>query len=145
MEDNPIYPNDQLGGVSVSNSFLTVGALASEYGGEMVSSFSNYGKENVDVFAPGSDVWSCKPNNEYDFASGTSMAAPAVSGVAGLVRSYYPQLSTAEVKMILMNSGLPIKKTVVVGEDGSAVPFSSISKSGSMVNAYNALVLASKK
>jgi subtilisin family serine protease len=145
LEDNPIYPNDQLGGVSVSNSFLTVGALASEYGGEMVSSFSNYGKENVDVFAPGSDVWSCKPNNEYDFASGTSMAAPAVSGVAALARSYYPKLTAAEVKMILMNSGLPIKKTVVVGEDGNAVPFSSISKSGSMVNAYNALVLASKK
>jgi len=111
----------------------------------MVSSFSNYGKENVDVFAPGSDIWSCNPNNEYEFASGTSMAAPAVSGVAALVRSYYPKLTAAEVKTILMNSGLPIKKSVVVGESGEAVLFSSISQSGGMVNAYNAIVLASKK
>ena len=53
------------------------------------------------------------------------MAAPAVSGVAALVRSYYPKLTAAEVKTILMNSGLPIKKSVVVGESGEAVLFSS--------------------
>ena len=145
LNENPVYPNDQLDGVTISNTFLTVGALAPEYGGEMVSSFSNYGKENVDVFAPGSDIWSCNPNNKYEFASGTSMAAPAVSGVAALVRSYYPKLTAAEVKTILMNSGLPIKKSVVVGESGEAVLFSSISQSGGMVNAYNAIVLASKK
>lgn len=146
LTDNPIYPNDVLdGGLEISNSFLTVGALDPEYGGEMISSFSNYGKKNVDVFAPGSDVWSCEPNNKYGFASGTSMAAPAVSGIAALIRSYYPKLSAADVKKIIMCSGLPIKKSVVVGEKKEVVSFSSTSKSGTMVNAYNALYLASKK
>lgn len=146
LAEDPIYPNDQLdGGVELSNTFLTVGALAPKYGGEMVSVFSNYGKINVDVFAPGSDIWSCEPNNKYGFASGTSMAAPAVSGVAALIRSYYPKLSAAEVKSIIMNSGIPSNKPVVVGEKREAATFASLSKSGTMVNAYNALVLASKK
>jgi subtilisin family serine protease len=146
LAEDPIYPNDQtIGGDEISNTFLTVGALSHRYGGEMVSSFSNYGKINVDVFAPGSDIWSCKPNNTYEFASGTSMAAPAVSGVAALIRSYYPHLSAAEVKTLLMNSGMPVKKQVVVGEKDSAVSFDSLCKSGAIVNAYNALVLASKK
>ena len=83
------------------------------------------------------------PNNEYDFQGGTSMAAPAVAGVAALVRSFYPKLSASQVNAILLNSGLTTKsKVVVAGDTSMAMDFQKISKSGKMVNAYNALIMA---
>ncbi|NND10379.1 MAG: peptidase S8, partial [Flavobacteriaceae bacterium] len=67
------------------------------------------------------------------------------AGVAALIRSYYPKLSAAQVKQVIVNSGLPLKPSVVVGGDPSNVkPFSELSKSGKAVNAYNALVMASQ-
>ncbi|PRX56880.1 S8 family serine peptidase [Flagellimonas meridianipacifica] len=142
--DNPNYPNDhKFSGSEISNNVITVGALTSKYGSEMVAGFSNYGSQNVDVFAPGAEIYSTLPNNSYDFQGGTSMAAPAVAGIAALIRSYYPQLSAAQVKQVLMHSGLTTKTSVIVSGDASkATTFSSISKSGKMVNAYNALLLA---
>jgi subtilisin family serine protease len=71
------------------------------------------------------------------------MASPLVAGVAALVLSQYPKLSAAELKQILMNSGLPIVKKVSLGDD-TVMPFSELSKSGRLVNAYNALIMASK-
>ena len=83
--------------------------------------------------------------NEYDYNSGTSMAAPAVAGVAALIRSQYPKLKAAEVKKIIMQSGLTTKTSVVVaGEASKATEFSKLTKSGKMVNAYSALILASQ-
>ncbi|MEM8848367.1 MAG: S8 family peptidase [Bacteroidota bacterium] len=142
--ENPNYPNDhKYEGSEISNNVITVGALTSKYGSEMVAGFSNYGAQNVDVFAPGAKVYSTMPNNSYDFQGGTSMAAPAVAGIAALVRSYYPQLSASQVKQVLMQSGLSTKTSVIVSGDASkATTFNSISKSGKMVNAYNALLMA---
>lgn len=142
-----IYPNDQVdNGPEVADSFITVGALEPKYGANVVAGFSNYGKLNVDVFAPGAKVYSTTPENEYDTKGGTSMAAPAVAGVAALIRSYYPRLTASEVKHILMDSGLALKTQVVTGGDTNNVkPFVDLTKSGKMVNAYNALILASQK
>ncbi len=139
------YPTDVEGTSEIADNFITVGALNYKYGGELVANFSNYGKENVDVFAPGVKIWSTYPNNEYEYSQGTSMAAPAVSGVAALIRSYYPTLKAAQIKKILMNSGLPVKTNVIIGGDNNTTgSFSSLSQSGKMVNAYNALILAEK-
>jgi len=139
------FPNDAIGiGPEIADNFITVGSLTENYGSDMVSSFSNYGKVNVDVFAPGSDVYSTMPENEYDLNSGTSMAAPNVAGVAALIRSQYPSLTAAQVKKILMDSGLPIKAKVTVGDKKEAKTLSEISKSGRIVNAYNALIMASQ-
>ncbi|MCK0189718.1 S8 family peptidase [Arenibacter sp. F20364] len=142
--NNPNFPNDQINnGPEMADNVITVGALTSKYGSEMVATFSNYGIINVDVFAPGDDIYSTMPNDEYDFQGGTSMAAPAVAGVAALVRSYYPKLTASQVKAILLNSGLTTKSKVVVSGDTSmAMDFQKISKSGKMVNAYNALIMA---
>ncbi|MEG3656167.1 S8 family peptidase [Arenibacter palladensis] len=142
--NNPNFPNDQINnGPEIADNVITVGALTSKYGSEMVASFSNYGLINVDVFAPGDDIYSTMPNNEYDFQGGTSMAAPAVAGVAALIRSFYPKLTASQVKAILLNSGLTTKSKVVVDGDASkAMDFQKISKSGKMVNAYNALIMA---
>jgi subtilisin family serine protease len=111
----------------------------------MVSGFSNYGKKNVDIFAPGSEIFSTMPENEYDFKGGTSMAAPGVAGIAALIRSQYPKLSAAQVKQVILDSGLPLKTKVVVGGDSSNVQdFEALSKSGRIANAYNALIFASR-
>ncbi|WP_343488350.1 S8 family peptidase [Allomuricauda sp. d1] len=143
-QSNPNYPNDhRFGSNEIADNLITVGALTSNYGSEMVATFSNYGKNNVDVFAPGDDIYSTMPNNAYDFNGGTSMAAPAVAGIAALIRSYYPNLTAPEVKHILMQSGLKSKASVVVsGDPNKSKSFSEISKSGKMVNAYNALLMA---
>ena len=142
--ENPNYPNDhKFGNTEFVDNVITVGALASSYGSEMVATFSNYGKQNVDVFAPGDKIYSTMPNNDYEFQGGTSMAAPAVAGVAALIRSYYPNLSAPQIKNIIMQSGLKTKASVIVaGDETKATTFDKISKSGKMVNAYNALILA---
>lgn len=146
LDEKDVYPNDAVGvGPEVSNTFISVGSLEPKYGSGMISGFSNYGKVNVDVFAPGSQIYSTVPENEYENNSGTSMAAPAVAGVAALIRSYYPKLTAAQVKQILMDSGLAVKTKVIVGGDtGKIKPFADLTKSGKMVNAYNALIMASK-
>ena len=146
LDEENVYPNDAIGtGTEVSDTFITVGALEPKYGSSVVAGFSNYGKINVDVFAPGAKIYSTVPENEYDTKGGTSMAAPAVAGVAALIRSYYPKLSAAQVKQIIMNSGLALKSKVIVGGDTNNIkPFADLSKSGKIVNAYNALILASK-
>ena len=141
---NPNFPNDQKNnGPEFADNVLTVGALDPKYGSEMVASYSNYGAINVDVFAPGTDIYSTVPNNKYEFMPGTSMAAPAVSGVAALIRSQYPKLSAIQVKRIIMESGLTTKAAVVLGGDAANNgTLDEISTSGKIVNAYNALLMA---
>jgi len=140
----PNFPNDAVNnGPEIADNVITVGALAPKYGSEMLASFSNYGDINVDVFAPGDDIYSTLPNNKYDFQGGTSMAAPGVAGVAALIRSQYPKLSASQVKKIIMKSGLPIKAKVILGgEAGKTATLEEVSTSGKIVNAYNALIMA---
>jgi subtilisin family serine protease len=139
------YPNDAIGtGQEVSDNLITVGALEPRYGANMIADYSNFGKENVDVFAPGNDIYSSTPENEYESQNGTSMAAPNVSGVAALIRSQYPNLTAPEVKKILMESGLAIKTKVTIGKTGAIRTLPEISKSGKIVNAYNALIMAAQ-
>jgi len=146
LDDIQVYPNDQEGtGLEIGDTFITIGALNTAYGGDMVATFSNYGVSNVDLFAPGVKIWSTTPLNTYEFLQGTSMAAPGVAGVAAVIRSQYPKLSAKQVKHVLMSSGLSSKTPVVLGgDDSNQAPFDSVSKSGKMVNLYNALIMASK-
>jgi len=143
-DENNYFPNDQIdNGTEVANNFVKVGSNGTKYGSTLAASYSNYGKNTVDVFAPGSQIYSTYPKNNYEFASGTSMASPLVAGVAALIFSQYPNLSAVQVKQILMTSGIAINKKVSL-ESGVVVPFSELSKSGRIVNVYNALLMASK-
>lgn len=147
LDDTAVYPNDQTpeNPSEIAGNVLTVGALNYTYGSKLVASFSNYGKSSVDVFAPGTEIWSTTPNNEYEFLQGTSMAAPAVSGVAAIIRSFYPGLSASQVKQVIMESGLSSNATVILGGDPSNTKkFGELSRSGKMVNLYNALIMADK-
>ena len=135
----------------ISDNVLTVGAMLYHYDERLPANFSNYGKMNVDVFAPGVEIYATVPKDKYKAMSGTSMAAPSAAGVAALVRSYYPQLSASQVKHILMNSGIKVDFNVIKpgsksreNPSGEKVPFSDLSVSGRIVNAYNALKMADK-
>ena len=150
MDVEKTYPNDSRDLVTeISDNVLTVGAMSANYAENLPASFSNYGKINVDVFAPGVQIYSTIPEGGYAKFSGTSMAAPSTAGVAALLRSYYPKLSASQVKHILMNSGTMINFDVIKPGSmsrekptGEKVSFSELSVSGRVVNAYNALKMA---
>lgn len=144
------YPTDSKDMLTeFTDNVITIGASSLHYDENLPASFSNYGKLNVDVFAPGVDIYATIPNNKYEALSGTSMAAPSAAGVAALIRAYYPNLSAKEVKSILMNSGVKINFKVIqpgsktkTNPKGKKVPFSDLCVSGKIINAYNALKLA---
>jgi subtilisin family serine protease len=146
IDYNDNFPNDSDDKITeFADNMITVGALNFENGNKLVARFSNIGKINVDVFAPGVKIYATTPKNTYSFLQGTSMAAPNVAGVAALIRSYYPKLTAKQVKHILMDSGVAIESEVIVGgKPADTRPFSALSKSGKIVNAYNALQMAEK-
>lgn len=87
------------------NNMIVVGSHTSS--GDR-SDFSNYGSKSVDIFAPGSSIYSTVPNKTYEYYNGTSMAAPFVTGVAALMLSINPDLSAKELKASIMgNAKIP--------------------------------------
>ena len=139
------FVTDEVNGEEIVSNFLTVGAVGSSYDSEQVASFSNFGSTNVDVFAPGHEIWSSVPHGSYEFYSGTSMAAPNASAVAAAVRSFFPKLKAHQVKKVLMDSGIPLFPSVKNPSSGEQVEAKTLSKSGKMVNLFNALIYASNK
>lgn len=125
-----------------ATNFITVGWSRSKFDYRLAHPYSDYGAKNVDIFAPGSDIFSTVPDNSYDFKSGSSMATPMVSGVAALLLSYFPTLTSAQVRDIILKSSF--KPETIVNKPGTKieVPFRSLSASGGIVNAYNAVKLA---
>ena len=150
IDSRASYPTDTKDRITeFADNVITIGASSLSYDKNLPASFSNYGKINVDVFAPGVDIYSSVPNDKYEALSGTSMAAPSTAGVAALIRGYYPNLTAKEVKEILMNSGVKINFDVIKpgsqsedSPEGELIPFAELSVSGRIVNAYNALQLA---
>lgn len=136
----PVYKSD---GKRASN-WITVGASGDPQLGGLAASFSNYGKKEVDVFAPGVKIYSTIPGgNTYGEAQGTSMASPVVAGVAALVLEYYPNLSAEQVKYVIEKSSVkPDVKVKVPGGD-TEVDMSDLSTTGGVLNAYEAVKLAS--
>ena len=139
------FPNDKfakkgLFGSKTAKNWIEVGALNWQDGENMTANFSNYGKENVDLFAPGVDIYSTIPDGGYASFDGTSMASPVVAGVAAVIRSYYPDLTAEQVKDVLMSSTVMTKnaKANIPGTD-EAVPFTDLCVTGGVVNAYEAV------
>ncbi|MBL0685340.1 S8 family peptidase [Aquimarina mytili] len=147
-KEHNYYPNDiNTDGSEISDNFMMIGASSYTLNKRLIYYKTNHGKNNVDLFAPGYKVYTTLPNNKYRYSRGTSAATPIVSGIAALIRSHYPDLSASQVKEILMKSGISynIDVEIILDDDTKKmVPFSSLSKSGKVVNAYNALLLAEK-
>ncbi len=115
----PVYPAslpyDNI--ISVAN-ILFDGTLSKD---------SNYGAASVDIAAPGTYILSTIPDNSYGYMSGTSMAAPMVTGVAAMLYSYRTDISLADVKTIILNSSRKLDTL-----SGKVV-------SGGLLDAYSAL------
>ncbi|MEO8854352.1 MAG: S8 family serine peptidase, partial [Ginsengibacter sp.] len=143
-DSTAFYPNaDFLDSSGRAKNMITVGAISIDTGFALLLSYSNYGQKNVDVFAPGADIYSCIPGNKYEFKSGTSMATPVVAGVAALILEYYPNLNAEQVKDIIMKSVTSLKgKMVYKPGTKEKVDFSMLCVSGGVVNGYKALQLA---
>ena len=132
------------------NNLIYVGASTQTNDKNLIDEDSNYGKESVDIFAPGLDIPTTFLNNQYNISSGTSFSAPIVANVAALVWAHYPKLSAKKIKSILMKSGTLFDTQVNIpstedNEEGDSIPtamFSELSKSGKVLNAYNALIMA---
>jgi subtilisin family serine protease len=150
IDENHNYPSAKFNDNMVADNMITVGAsgdLSIKTG--MVAPFTNYGKTMVDVLSPGVKIYATVPTgNKYAYLDGTSMAAPVVSGIAALIRGYYPALTAVEVKKILMES---VDKSMTEQSfakpgttDDETMAMKELCVSGGIVNAYNALVLAEK-
>jgi cell wall-associated protease len=141
---NPNFKNSR----NHASNWITVGASSDPQAEEgfksYTASFSNYGKKEVDVFAPGTRIYSTLPGgNKYGNLDGTSMAAPVVTGVAALILEYFPNLTPEEVKYCIEKSATqPVGKAKKPGSD-ELVPLSELSVSGGILNAYGAVKLAS--
>jgi subtilisin family serine protease len=149
LDSTNVFPNANLAAFKKNaGSFITVGASSDTLitASSIAADFSNYGKQNVDLFAPGVKIYSTLPGgNVYGNQDGTSMAAPIVSGVAAILRTYYPSLTAKQVKTILEKTVFTPTATAPCLQPGNssiATPFGTLSKTGGIVNAYNAVVLA---
>lgn len=137
----PLYSNG-----SMAKNWLEIGASSWGNGKEFVADFSNYGKKTVDVFAPGTAIYATVPGNEYESLQGTSMATPVVSGIAAVLFSYFPELTVDDVRSIISESsrkfdGLKVNKPAT----GDETDFAQLSKTGGLVNAYEAVKLAEQR
>ncbi len=136
---NPFY----IDGKGRANNIITVGASGDKKNGGLTASFSNYGKKEVDVFAPGVNINSTIPGgNTYGPASGTSMACPVVAGIAALLLEYYPSLTAIQLKEAIEKSSTIPKEKVENPETKEKVNLSDISKTGGFANAYEAIKYA---
>ncbi|MEM1322033.1 MAG: S8 family peptidase [Bacteroidota bacterium] len=138
------YPNDLfkkkgLFKPKMAKNWIEVGALNWKGGENLAASFSNYGKEKVDIFAPGVAIYSTVVGNEYDSYPGTSMASPMVAGVAAVLRSYFPGLTAQQVKDIIMSSSAKQKMKVKQPGTKDMVEFSELSVTGGTLDAYQAV------
>ncbi|MBX9769096.1 MAG: S8 family serine peptidase [Bdellovibrionales bacterium] len=95
-ESEPFFP--------ASYPVAGIVSVGSSEGKGRLSSFSNFGRFDVDVVAPGSAIYSTYGENSYERLSGTSMASPMVAGVAGLMLARDPSLSLVQLRNGLLNA-----------------------------------------
>ncbi|MEY4586068.1 MAG: hypothetical protein RIT05_486 [Bacteroidota bacterium] len=138
------YPTSKFIDDKRASNWITVGASGDPVAGGITAGFSNYGKLEVDVFAPGVKIYSTVPGgNTYQFLQGTSMASPVVAGLAALLLEYFPTLSARQIKDVIERSAVPLSDSVRTPGTGKLTTLNNLSKTGGLVNAYEAVKLAS--
>ena len=85
------------------NNMIVVGSNTNDPNA-LKSSFSNYNKKMVDVFAPGSEIYSTVPDGKYEYLQGTSMASPVVAGASAVLLAYMPNLKPEQIIESLVNT-----------------------------------------
>lgn len=142
LDSTVLYPSPRFLNGQQAPNLVTVGATASKLNQRIVYWNSNYGQVAVDVFAPGVQIYSTMPGHRYANNTGTSMASPLVAGIAAVLKSYFPQLTSQDIKRIILQSAVPIYTTVYKPGTRQLVDFATLSKTGGIVNLYEAVKLA---
>ncbi len=140
--DNPIrFPSAELANGKRVNNVIRVGS--SSYSSKhLACNFTNYGQKQVTLFAPGDNLHYPTLNNKYKNGFGTSFSTPIVAGLVATLWSYYPQLTYKEIMNCVLT---PIKKIEIETNQPNSekiVRFSSLSKSGGIVNMYETFKFA---
>ena len=150
LDIKSVYPNAySTTFMDTAQNVITIGASSDEkINGSLLTDFSNFGTKTVDVLSPGNKIYSTLPGeNNHGYLQGTSMAAPIVSHIAAMIRSYYPNLSAIDVKKIIMQSvwkpSNPNAEFVVPQKEESK-KLTEIASAGGIVNAANAIQIANK-
>ena len=104
IDETAHYPNGTKKNRKSKKSFITVGASTINDTTFVLADFSNYGPKSVDVLAPGEEIYSTVSGNQYEWNSGTSMAAPVVSGLAAVYRGLYPDKNANQIKKLILKS-----------------------------------------
>lgn len=139
----PNYPTrEYIHGKKEVSNMIEVAASSMNLNERLPASFTNYGKHTVDLFAPGVLIYSTVPGNKYRTMNGTSMASPVVSGVAALLMSYFPELSAAQIKKVILESTEKYDGDVFIPGTQDKIPFSELSITGGIINAYKAVKFA---
>jgi len=146
VDAKPEFPNATYLDGTTTDNVINVGASGSKPDTSLAADFTNYGKNSVDIFAPGVKVTSIDMDAEFNTEDGTSFSSPIVAGIAALILEYYPKLTASQVKHAILESATPLNGTMVnkPGAKGVKVDFATLSKTGGIVNAYKALEIASK-
>lgn len=134
------YPNRHYADGGLADNLFVVGATTS--GAELVWKYSNYGKNEVDFFAPGDDIYSPAVAGTYNRDSGTSYAAPVAAGVAALIWNYYPTLSHRQVVQCIVQSVTSGDVLVTIPGTSTKTTFKVLSRAGGIINAFKALKVA---
>lgn len=139
------FPSDTYKSGGVAGNWIEVGALSWKDGKKSIAVFSNYGHQEVDVFSPGVDIKSCKPDGGYIEESGTSMASPVCAGVCAVLKSHYPQLTAVQIKEIIEKSSdktLAKKKVIIPGTKKKKTRMRNLCKTGGFVDLHAAFRMA---
>jgi subtilisin family serine protease len=146
IDREPNFPTNNYEFQTSENTLLLTVGASTRYlkKGELAASFSNYGQRNVDIFAPGLEIYNTVPEGKYESLQGTSMAAPMVSGAAAFLKSYFPSLTMKQIKDIILESGKSYAGSMHVkpGTDRK-VDFATLSKTGKIVDLKAAVKMAS--
>ena len=143
IDKEPFYPNPVYLDGSKATNFLTIGASGDYSTGGLTASFSNYG-QMVDIFAPGVYINSTTFGNGYEPYDGTSMASPVATGVAGMIKSYFPSVTPKQMIDLFLQSGSEVKDDVVLPGSSNKVSMLQLCRSGKIINAFEAAKLAIK-
>ena len=149
LDVKSVYPNPYSNFLNdTANNIITVAASSDLFiNGTLLTDFSNYGPKIVDVLSPGNKIYSTLPGaNNHGYLQGTSMAAPIVSHIAAMIRSYYPSLSAVDVKRIIMQGvwkPMDVNTTFPFSQKEAPKTLDQIASAGGIVNAAKAIQFAS--
>ena len=146
LDENPNFPTNEYSFQSKPlDMYLCIGASTRDKK-NLAANFSNYSSRQVNVFAPGFEIYNTVPQSDYKILQGTSMAAPMVSGVAALLKSYFPSLTMKEIKDIMLASAKQYKGTMIPAPGtGSSVDFGTLSTTGGVIDISAAVKMCQAK